>query len=92
MAEVRGNCQDKFVRDHVCGVDIGVETLCAALNMWKNVFTVNSCSGFHPTCLDATPNHSGSRLHKASLIMYVSDDVAALASQDSIYCKQQGQS
>jgi hypothetical protein len=46
-AQVKGNCLDFFVQDNRYGVDPGVEALVAALSLWPDIYTVNSCSAIH---------------------------------------------
>ena len=59
----QGNCQVTYMNDdesdYKWGLDVGVETLCVALNLWENVYTFCSCSGAHETAT-TTHHHSSS--------------------------------
>ena len=46
LSKIQGNCMTTFT-DGQCGVDLGVDSLCAAQQLWPGVFTVNSCFGLH---------------------------------------------
>ena len=43
----QGNCQLTYMDHQRWGLDVGVETLCVALNLWDGVYTFCSCSGAH---------------------------------------------
>jgi hypothetical protein len=72
----RGSTQTDFV-DHRFGLDIGVETLCLALNLWRGVYTVNSCSGLHAGANIKSP-HNGHYVNNEQFVSFVSDRHEAL--------------
>lgn len=46
-SQSQGNTEGRGSFSNHFGLDVGVETLCLALNMWPGVYTVDSCSGLH---------------------------------------------
>ena len=73
--EYPGNTLTTYVEEHRYGLDAGVEALVAAINLWPNVYTVNSCSGVHSGAW--LPDGNGSFFCE-DLIKFVSDDREAL--------------
>lgn len=81
-AQYPGNSQSDFVEDNRYGLDVGVASLCAAINMWPGVYTINSCSNLHagtwirnPLVQDfSEPAYYGS----SPFVQFVSDDKEAL--------------
>jgi hypothetical protein len=71
--QVQGNCMLSFTDSESYGLDMGVQSLCLALNMWPGVFTTCSCSGLH-----------GGALSRDCIVQYVSDNSDSLAKIQSI--------
>lgn len=83
-AMCEGNCQYDLVDQNRYGLDVGVEALCAAINMWPGVYTINSCSGLHAGAW--MPSTAGPDPHFCSdLVQFVSDDADALNRIQAIF-------
>jgi len=70
-----GNSQSELIEHNRYGVDLGVEALCAAINMWPGVYTINSCSGLHDGAWVQTGPES---YYCTDFVSFVSDDSGAL--------------
>lgn len=80
-AKYPGNTQRDLVEENMYGLDVGVEALCAAINMWPGVYTVNSCSGLHAGAW--VP--SGPQAYFCSdYVQFVSDDTEALNNMQAV--------
>jgi len=77
-----GNCQYDLVDQNRYGLDVGVEALCAAINMWPGVYTISSCSGLHAGAWMPTGPDS---YFCSDFVQFVSDDADALNHIQAIF-------
>lgn len=77
-AQMEGNCQTDFV-DFRYGLDKGIETLCLAINLFPDTYTVNSCSGLHAGAYVPSPKNGGALENQTPFVTYVSDNADTLA-------------
>jgi hypothetical protein len=81
-SSIPGSEQNSYTDHPRYGLDIGVQTLCLALNLWPGVFTVNSCSGLHFHA--SVPVGPDGELNPTPIVAYMSDDANLLAKIQAI--------